>query len=525
MKKFHLSFSFLISSLSLILILGCEKEANTSTIRNPKDKTLFDSEDISGFNATGLTNPEEALPPGYEVEESQWPFDNSVAFTVNFDMLPMKIEGIAVSNVTYGSTENGARVFTGSLETYDDQHPLNTCKDSWSSWESPASTYNKMWIESQNQARIILKMRTAMVWEGPGEFDPELGGTDCPDFDEIFEIKPIARENEDNVTPWGDFGEWSEETYYVYPDGVHTRYAKVYTNHAGVTKPFGEERMTPNYVHDFGDIQVWFDSNQSTEPQALGIMDKNAVTLMKMDGACNTFSYHQPFINEGVKNDNFGDFKDANIAIVNFNNTEYTPFLIGRHDDSQFFVPDESLENIEDVFENHDLLEFTDTQGSECGGLWAPIGFMLNSEFYERKFSENYPYVSEIYLRGMVKSSKAKTETYNLAKSWLNAPKLILNNSDFSGGNYRKEERAYYIKNESISTTTLLEFSLQASLERPVIKPSIVIENWGKELASEVTLGNMILEEGIQFRQGLEDNNLVIWFNYCSSDLLQITIR
>lgn len=504
-----------------MLFLSCSNTHvadTTITTPSPSQNTQ------SGFFAEGSTSQDANLPPGYEVEDSQWPFSNSIAVTVNFDMLPMKIEAIAVSNITYGSTENGAKVFTGSLETYDDQHPLNTCKDPWSSWESPASVYNKIWIESQNPARIVVKMRTAMVWEGPGGFDPELGGTNCPEFDAITRAKPIAREYENAVTPWGAKGEWAEETYYIYPDGVHTRYAQMFTNHAATTQPFGADRMAPNYVHDFGDMQVWFDANQSATPKALGVMDKHALTLMKMDGTSQDFSYHKPYINEGVQNDNFGAFADANIAIVNFKNTTYKPFLIGRTRQAEFFVPDESLANKADKFENHDLLEYTDTKGKVSGGMWAPIGFLLNKDYYERHTTGPNPFVSEVYLRGMVRSANAKEETHALAKSWLNPPQLQIMDQYLSGGQYDQKSRAYHIKKENQDQLSV-SFSLEASNDAPAGKPSVVIQGWGHQLPSQVLIDGKAAQNGRDFRYGLEGSSLVIWFNLHATQPTQITVN
>ncbi|WP_105617312.1 hypothetical protein [Vallitalea okinawensis] len=69
-----------------------------------------------------------------------------------------------------------------------------------------------------------------------------------------------------------------------------------------------------------------------------------------------------------------------------------------------------------------------------------------------------------------------------------------------------------------------LTVRLEATDTQKVIKPVFVVENWGNQLADSILVDDKILVEGVDFRQGLEDDNLVIWFNqeYVSSTVVNI---
>ena len=92
-------------------------------------------------------------------------------------------------------------------------------------------------------------------------------------------------------------------------------------------------------------------------------------------------------------------------------------------------------------------------------------------------------------------------ELVPLAKSWLNAPKMIISSEGFKGGNYDEAERAYILE-KTAGDDNSLEFILKGSVESPVINPALIIKNWGDHLAT-INVDGKSLVQGKDFKQGI----------------------
>ena len=495
------------------------------------------------FDVNGNTSVDDPIPHTME-EETVWPYnginggDNVEAVEVTFDSgLPLKVTGLSPSNMVLtilkpNGTEH-SMLFTGSMETYDDAHPENFCNDQWISWESPASPYNKMWWESKNAARILVRMRTAMVWE---DYQFPCGSNNPAD------TAPIAREDRSDypnptVTPWGAEGEWSDEYYWIYPDGTHTRYVKMYTQNAENTSAFGGDRswLNGNTVHDAGDLQIWFPESQGLT----GTLENGSgITLMKMDGSSNSYSIYQPFVENGngPGYDNLsimdgGQFQASNIAIVNLVGTDYNPFIVGEAptggDYRYSFNEDADYENEGNDEDDTNLPNYFHYDfPEEAGSMTMNMGFLINQSGHERiAYDPENPapaYISFVWLRGIVPVGTDEVDALKLAKSWEAAPDMTINSDGFSGGNFEKTERAYHVV--KYGSNTSLTVTVEASSQSPFVRGAMVVENWGSNLATEISRDGTLLIAGTDYQQGLEGNNLVIWLNVESEDATQFTI-
>ena len=121
-------------------------------------------------------------------------------------------------------TENNIQYVTFGCETYDPR----IGRKSFEPQQDQDNTYNRFWIESENEARIVVRFRGALC-----NRTDDVAHTDIP-----------------SGSPYGK-GDWVDEWYYIYPDGTHTRYAKVYTGLTQQSKPFGFNRRPPNVIHEF----------------------------------------------------------------------------------------------------------------------------------------------------------------------------------------------------------------------------------------------------------------------------------
>jgi hypothetical protein len=81
-------------------------------------------------------------------------------------------------------------------------------------------------------------------------------------------------------SPYGK-GDWVDEWFTIYPDGVHTRHMRIYTGLASVSRPFGFDREPPNVVHEFMELNVQGPpGHKPTDDIELG-----ALTLIRLLGA------------------------------------------------------------------------------------------------------------------------------------------------------------------------------------------------------------------------------------------------
>lgn len=102
-------------------------------------------------------------------------------------------------NLCYSIVEWNAGVWPdkyGWTETYDPK-ASSSCEVLW----DKEAKYARMWIESQNPVRIVARFRTALA-------DPD---------------GYIAHSYIPSGSPYGK-GDWTDEWYYIYPDGTDTLY-------------------------------------------------------------------------------------------------------------------------------------------------------------------------------------------------------------------------------------------------------------------------------------------------------------
>ena len=174
------------------------------------------------FSAKGLSAPIEMKPHQQGVVE------------VHFDMLPtsMRFNAPAYPCLV---TVNDIQYSNGFAETYDPRLDPDAVETSFEPAFDDFNQYARMWIECQHDARIIVRVRGALVSD---------------------EGKQIAHTDVSSGSPYGA-GDWVDEWYYIYPDGVHTRHVKIYTGLASRSIPFGSNREPPRVIHEFMEAMVF----------------------------------------------------------------------------------------------------------------------------------------------------------------------------------------------------------------------------------------------------------------------------
>jgi hypothetical protein len=197
------------------------------------------------FVATGPSSPVNMEPHQQGVVE------------VYFDLLPTSIRFNAPSYPCL-VTENGIQYSNGFAETYDPRLDPDAKETSFEPGFDDSNEYSRMWIESQNEARIVVRVRGALVSD---------------------EGKYIAHADIPSGSPYGA-GDWVDEWYYIYPDGVHTRHVKIYTGLASRSLPFGFDREPPQVIHEFMEAMVLGEKRHQPQDD----IEEGGITLIRTVG-------------------------------------------------------------------------------------------------------------------------------------------------------------------------------------------------------------------------------------------------
>jgi len=280
------------------------------------------------------------------------------------------------------------------------------------------------------------------------------------------------------------FGEWGNELYYIYPDGVGVR--KVLPGRGG-----WQETILLN--------------EPGTRPE--DNVNLNACTLINMEGKEETYSWEHGYPKFGLK--------DAVIQVINLK-SKFKPFLIYREGGSfEVFNLEVRPEYSHFPWWNHWPVAQISSDGRSAS---APDRASHSS------LSWGDPN-GKAALYGMT-DRDPKTLVF-LARSWNKPPELTVTSKGYINEGYDYTQRAYVIKNESSAGN--LSFVLNGSKDSPVLNPCFVIKGWDSNEVGLLLDGKKIVR-GNKFRYGIEYNingkaDLIVWIKKKSVKVTDITLK
>jgi hypothetical protein len=301
-----------------------------------------------------------------------------------------------------------------------------------------------------------------------------------------------AFSNVDLLTGWGD---WADEFFYIYPDGVAVRYGMVH----GTAREYS-----------FTEPTVLLEPGKKAEDY----INLDAVTIASPEGRSRAYSWNPvspPFP--------FPDQPDeANIAVVNLKST-YKPFYIyqpGTVLGPYGNPPEARLEYSRFPTWNHWPVNQAPTDGRYA---LVPDRYssaaVMSPDPNQAWIDGPGPTKSTYFLFGLTKQSAP--ELAALDRSWLQAPVLQILSGDFTSTGYDRSQRAYRVSRKGGKDEPALKFTLAASDHSPVMNPAFVIQGWGDGNAA-LTVDGKTMAQGPDFRVGyvhsLEGTELVLWLRY-----------
>ncbi|MCP4311433.1 MAG: LamG domain-containing protein [Bacteroidetes bacterium] len=254
------------------------------------------------------------------------------------------------------------------------------------------------------------------------------------------------------------FGQWADEYYYIYPDGVAMR--KLLPGHGGWQETI-------------------FLNEPGTRPE--DNVDLEAVTLANMKGESRTYSWERGFPKF--------DLEDAVIQMTNFK-SDYRPFTIFREGVKfRVFNGEVRPEYSHFPWWNHWPVAQIASDGRSCIAADRASHSSLSWGFTD----EN------VALYGM--TNLPAEELTALALSWNNPPPLLIEPGEFTSEGYDYTERIY--KLTSIKKRAKIAFKVEATSNSPLFNPAFEINNWG-DAVPVLFMNGKEIPAGDQFRYGIE---------------------
>jgi len=416
----------------------------------------------------------------------------ATAVEVFFDLVPTSMR-FKLSAFPCMVTENGIVYSNFWAETYD---PRNwKAEGGLASFEplmDRQNRYARMWIEHQSDARIVVRVRGALCNREEG-----IAHTDFP-----------------SESPYGP-GDWVDEWFFIYPDGVNLRHVRIYTGLAPRSRPFGIDRDPPKVVHEFMEAAVI--GNRGTVPTDL--IETNALTLVRLMGD-HTNRYLPRGKSATISYDpypkGFGDFRDANIMLVNLK-SQYKPFTIAMPYGCR----------VSPYMAEGDLPHIFQTWGNT-----SALGHIVNYWHYRR--TDNT--LEQVYLQGMTNADNPVDELVSLAWSWIANPRLWMKGEPRKWSydiRYDHAQRAYIIPRQGRGPCEL-EFTLEEDLDIGefgaamwIVNPCFIVKDWGTSPV-KLKVDGKDMEVGKNFRIGYErthtGTDLVVWLKMKSDKTVKFSL-
>jgi len=385
----------------------------------------------------------------YPEWDALWPVGEFNDVVVQFDDLPTKImfwRGTRYSPCLV--SENGKWMADQSRETGNnwflaqgsrDEMPTG-CMEHMSDVQTRSS---RVAIIESNDARVVVNWRYLQM-----------------------DVKFRQNDSPDNT----GFGEWGNELYYIYPDGVVVR--KVLPGSGGWQETI-------------------FLSEPGTRPE--DNVELAAATLVNMKGVSKTYSWEKGYPKF--------DLPDANIQVVNLK-SRYKPFLIFRTGGSfSVFNGEVRPEYSHFPWWNHWPVAQITSDGRSANA---------SDQAAHSSLSWGDPN-GDAALYGM--TDQAPASLVRLARSWNNPPTLTVISKGVENKGYDYTQRAYILN--AGGSKKGIRFNLAGSAESPIVNPVFVIKNW---VNSDIYLkiNGKAVPRGKDFRYGVEYDvegvpTMIIW--------------
>lgn len=422
----------------------------------------------------------------YESWDNYWQLSGSADVVVSFDQLDGHfVFWRGTSYIPHWVSGNGIWYNTEFNETWSDRG----CNEPMS---DKRCEHSQVKIVENTAARCVVHWRYALIdnW--------------------------YNKSNVDTLTGWGD---WTDEIYTIYPDGVAVR-----------SQTLHSRNLSSKFEWHEGIIVM----GQDQGPE--DVLFPDALIMANMNGEEHRYSWEAvgpDAYKEGVtyvinkKNIWLTELNGANIQLIN-TRSNLKPFTIINPDDqpkwdffSGFFRRDYSIF----PWWNHWPTSFKPSDGRYSMDKDRASHTSLTHVREWKSYKKTEYSETRLMLVGL--TEEKVSDLVPLASSWSHPPEMIVHGKNIVGKGYEPEERAYQLECLKSSDCSKFAIELNCTPVHPAIRPAFVVSNWDKkELILRIN-GKKIADKNT-FRHDLVNtvngSKLILWINKQFEDTVNIEV-
>ena len=394
---------------------------------------------------------------------------------VRFDIAPIRLVcWRGVSYVPCWVTENGNWFSNEFMERSGSKSGLKGCCESMSDKQA---RYSHVKIIENSDARAVVYWRYSPV--------------------DVLYRQPY----QDEQTGWGD---WAEEYYTIYPDGVAARKVVMWSSN----------------------LKDWHEWCQSLPIMHPGQRPEDVLDTEVMLTLANMAGEHCTIAAPPDSSRAPQTVPDANMQIVHYK-SRFKPFLVLMPDKPSIrpWLRPARKESAYSWWNHWPVAQVPSEGRYATAADRAAHSCTSTQDSAAYEITENS--ITKIMLCGL--TDGGIEELVALARSWWQAPKLTVISSGYVSNGYDPSQRAFVLVPEDPDRagSSILEFELDANHESPVTNPAFVIRNWG-EPSAVVTINETEVEPGEDLRLGhhhaLEGSHLILFVSLKSTGPLRIKL-
>ena len=402
--------------------------------------------------------------PGWD---APWAVGDNADIVVQFDESDCKfVFWRGTSYIPSWVTENGIAFNNGFNEGWNEHGSCEPMSDK-------KVKYSSVKVVESNKARVVVQWRYALV-----------------DVTGVFAF-------EDPETGWGD---WTNETYTIYPDMSAVRKDKLLSN-------------APNAAHEWQESMMVMGPGQKPED----VLDFEALTVSNAQGKKRTFSWEfetPPLWPQDPPN--------INSQLVN-TKSKFKPFSSVRHQDDpkmDIYAGERRRHISAFPWWNHWPVAPRPTDG-RFASFSDRASHSSVSHWFWGPYEKTDRSMTKIMLCGM--TDKGIDHVYKMNKGWANPAEISVDGA--TEAVYKAEEKAYQL---DATNSNRVEITLSGSKDSPIYNPAFVIKNWG-ENEPEISLNGTVLPESkdlrYDFKHSLNGIDLIVWLRTESTSKTTIAIK
>ena len=301
----------------------------------------------------------------------------------------------------------------------------------------------------------------------------------------------------DEDTGWGD---WVDEYYTIYPDGVGVRAATIHSS-------------APAEWTEWQEAIVLNQPGTSPEDN----IETAAVSLANLAGESHTYGWTE---DGGPAFD--AHPSDACIQVVHLKG-ERSPFTIVDPDGASITSYRGHAPGHRFHFWNHWPVAQEKSWTTVATTEALPSHTSLSHMEWKDHRTEGDAR-TKVLLHGMTVGGAG--DLVSLARSWLHAP-VLLPDGPLTGGAYDRAERAYVLDYDATSERTRSFLLLQATSASPSLDPAFVLRGWG-DAPVTLEVGGVEVPRGDSFRYGYRTTetgtDLVVWIELRKAETVMLSL-